>query len=70
MSEWDDNSRNRHLGRLGATPAACEIVRAFVPPALPPDSPIDILGLLPHLIAAEQAHGRLDNYRLKYADSF
>ena len=70
MSESGDNSRYRRLGRLGATRAAGEIVRAFVPPVLPPDSLIDILGLLPHLIASERAPDRLDNYRLKYADSF
>ncbi len=39
---------------------AGEIVRAFVPPALPPNPPIDILGLLPQLSAAERALGRLD----------
>ena len=70
MSESGDNSGYGRLGRHGATPIAGEMVRAFVRPALPPNSPIDILGLLPHLIAAERALGRLDNYRLKYADSF
>lgn len=60
MSELGDNSRYGRLGRLVETPVAGEIVRAFVPPALPPDPPIDILALLPHLIAAERALGRLD----------
>jgi Fic family protein len=45
---------------LVETRAAGEIVRAFVPPPLPPDPPIDILGLLAPLSAAERALGRLD----------
>jgi Fic family protein len=36
------------------------MVRAFVPPPLPPNPPIDILSLLPKLSAAERALGRLD----------
>lgn len=60
MSDFNDNDRQRRLGRLVETPVAGEIVRAFVPPALPPDPPIDILALLPQLSAAERALGRLD----------
>ena len=60
MSDSNDNDRQRRLGRLVETPVAGEIVRAFVPPALPPDPPIDILALLPQLSAAERALGRLD----------
>ena len=56
-SSGDLSSR---LGRLIDTPVAGEIVRAFVPPALPPDPPIDILGLLLQLSTAERALGRLD----------
>jgi Fic family protein len=41
-------------------PIGGEIVRAFVPPGLPPTPPIDILSLLPQLSAAERALGRLD----------
>lgn len=42
------------------TPVGGEIVRAFVPPPLPPDPPIDVLGLLERLSVAERAVGRLD----------
>ena len=48
------------LGRFVETPVGGEMVRAFVPPALPPQPPIDILALLPHLSLAERALGRLD----------
>ncbi|QEL22950.1 Fic family protein [Bosea sp. F3-2] len=48
------------LGRFVETPVGGEIVRAFMPPALPPQPPIDILSLLPHLSLAERALGRLD----------
>jgi Fic family protein len=52
--------RSGRLGQLVETLVAGEIVRAFVPPALPPNPPIDILSLLPQLSAAERALGRLD----------
>jgi Fic family protein len=42
------------------TAAGGEIVRAFVPPPLPPEPPIDILSLLDRLSLAERALGRLD----------
>ncbi|MFZ1427910.1 MAG: Fic family protein [Geminicoccaceae bacterium] len=48
------------LGRFLETPVAGEIVRAFVPPPLPPDPPIDVLSLLERLSVAERALGRLD----------
>jgi Fic family protein len=51
---------NMRLGRFVETVAAGEVVRAFVPPPLPPSPPIDILGLLNRLSAAERALGRLD----------
>lgn len=51
---------NSRLGRLIETPVAGEIVRAFVPPPLPPDPPIDLIGLLDRLSAADRALGRLD----------
>jgi len=35
-------------------------VRAFVPPTLPPDPPLDLSGLDQHLDRANQALGRLD----------
>lgn len=48
------------LGCFVETVAAGEGVRASVPPPLPPNPPIDILGLLNRLGAAERALGRLD----------
>jgi Fic family protein len=60
MSESSGDDRSGRLGRLVETSVAGETVRAFVPPALPPSPPIDILALLPQLSAAERALGRLD----------
>lgn len=57
MSESAPNPR---LGRLVETPVAGEIVRAFVPPSLPPEPAIDVLALLEKLGLAERALGRLD----------
>jgi Fic family protein len=54
-----DNSDSR-LGRLVETPVGGEIVRAFVPPPLPPRPPIDMLSLLERLSLADRALGRLD----------
>jgi Fic family protein len=48
------------FGRFVDTITAGETVKAFVPPALPPTPPVDVLDLLPKLIAAERALGRLD----------
>jgi Fic family protein len=48
------------FGRYVETTVAGEVVRAFVPPALPPTPPIDVLRLLPKLSLAERALGRLD----------
>jgi Fic family protein len=53
------NSDSR-LGRFVETSVGGEVVRAFVPPPLPPQPPIDILSLLPNLSLAERALGRLD----------
>ncbi|WP_342629537.1 Fic/DOC family N-terminal domain-containing protein [Nguyenibacter vanlangensis] len=52
--------RNPRLGCFVGTPVAGEIVRAFVPPPLPPEPSIDVLGLLERLSLAEHALGRLD----------
>lgn len=60
MTESSNDTRNGRVGRLVEALVAGELVRAFVPPVLPPDPPIDILGLLPQLSAAERALGRLD----------
>lgn len=51
---------NPRLGRYIETPVAGETVRAFVPPPLPPNPLIDVLGLLDRLSLAERALGRLD----------
>ena len=48
------------IGRFIDTPVGGEIVRAFVPPPLPPEPPIDVLSLLDRLSVAERALGRLD----------
>ena len=53
-------SQSTRLGRYVETPAGGEIVRAFVPPPLPPRPEIDLLPLLDRLSAAERALGRLD----------
>mgnify|MGYP001766127084 CR=1 FL=1 len=55
-----DSTPNLRLGRFVETPVAGEIVRAFVPPPLPPVPTIDVLGLLERLSLAERALGRLD----------
>jgi len=59
VTESDDRPSDR-LGRYVETTAGGELVRAFVPPALPPTPPIDVLSLLPKLSLAERALGRLD----------
>lgn len=48
------------LGTYVSTTTAGETVRAFVPPSLPPDPPLDLGGLYQHLDRANQALGRLD----------
>lgn len=55
-----DSNPNQRLGRYVETPVAGEIVRAFVPPPLPPKPQIDVLALLDRLSLAERALGRLD----------
>src|ERR1019366_3267062 len=59
VTESGDAPANR-LGRYVDTTAGGEFVRAFVPPALPPTPPIDVLGLLPKVSLADRALGRLD----------
>ncbi|MDO9488595.1 MAG: Fic/DOC family N-terminal domain-containing protein, partial [Sphingomonadaceae bacterium] len=51
---------SQRLGRFVETPVAGEIVRALVPPPLPPQPQIDVLSLLERLSLAERALGRLD----------
>lgn len=55
-----DPESNPRLGRFVETPVAGEMVRAFIPPPLPPMPPIDVLALLDRLSLAERALGRLD----------
>lgn len=55
-----DSELNQRLGRFVEMPIAGEMVRAFVPPPLPPAPPIDVLALLERLSLAERALGRLD----------
>lgn len=55
-----DLEHNPRLGRFVDTQVAGEIVRAFVPPPLPPEPSIDVLALLERLSLAERALGRLD----------
>jgi Fic family protein len=56
----DISPTNRRFGRFLDTSVAGEVVRAFVPPPLPPEPPIDVLSLLERLSVAERALGRLD----------
>lgn len=53
-------SANLRLGRYVETVAFDERVRAFVPPPLPPDPPIELSQLLSKLSEADRAIGRLD----------
>lgn len=56
------------LGRYIETRYREETVKAFVPPPLPPDPPIDVLPLLEKLSAADRALGRLDGVSLLLPD--
>ncbi len=56
------------LGRYVETAFADERVRAFVPPPLPPDPPIEITRLLTRLSAADRALGRLDGMTMLVPD--
>jgi Fic family protein len=51
---------SKRLGRYIETASGGERVRAFVPPPLPPEPPIQLEGLLGRLGAADRAIGRLD----------
>jgi Fic family protein len=48
------------LATYGTTTVTGESVRAFIPPKLPPDPPLELTGLYQHLDRANQALGRLD----------
>ncbi len=53
----EDKSR---LGTYVTTTVTGEPVRAFIPPELPPNPPVELAGLYQHLDRANQALGRLD----------
>src|SRR5215471_19117363 len=48
------------LGTYITTTVTGEPVRAFIPPGLPPNPPLELTGLYQHLDRANQALGRLD----------
>jgi cell filamentation protein, protein adenylyltransferase len=48
------------LGRFVVSTHGDETVRAYVPPPLPPEPPVDLTGLLPLIEQANRALGRLD----------
>lgn len=50
----------KRIGRTTVTSAGGENVRAYIPPPLPPDPPLDLARLLPAIEKANQALGRLD----------
>jgi len=52
--------KNSRLGTYVSATTAGEAVRAFVPPPLPPDPPVDLSVLYQQLDRANQALGRLD----------
>src|SRR6266478_2676792 len=54
------DEKSSRLGSYISTTIAGETVRAFVPPGLPPDPPVDLGGLYQQLDRANQALGRLD----------
>lgn len=54
------NTKDSRLGRYEKTAVGGEIVRAYVPPPLPPTPPIQIGGLLTLLENANRALGKLD----------
>ena len=52
------------LGEFYETATGGEAVRAYVPPPLPPDPPLELASLLERLSAADRALGRLDGISL------
>ena len=60
LLDMPDATDRGRMGRYVETSVAGEVVRAFVPPSLPPSPPIEVLGLLERLSVAERALGRLD----------
>lgn len=56
----EEDPRSRRMGRYVTKTYDKEVVRAFVPPPLPPDPPVRLEGLQQILEQANQAIGRLD----------
>lgn len=56
------------IGRYVETPSDGEVVRAYIPPPLPPVPPIRVHHLLSKLSAADQAIGRLDGISILLPD--
>ena len=64
----NSNTPPSRLGRFIQTSFGGENVRAFVPPALPPNPPIKIESLLNKLSRADRAVGRLDGITMLLPD--
>ena len=60
MKESGNFGRSGRMGRFVESRVAGEVVRAFVPPPLPPEPAVHILNLLPLVSSADRAVGRLD----------
>lgn len=60
VSEMTPTSPSSRIGRLVTTAHGEEQVRAFVPPPLPPTSPVELSGLMTLVEQANRALGRLD----------
>jgi len=56
------------VGRYIESPAGGEVVRAYIPPPLPPNPPVRVGDLLSRLSAADRAVGRLDGISVLLPD--
>src|SRR6476646_572289 len=62
------NASNTRIGQRVESVSGGEVVRAYVPPPLPPNPPIQVKQLLTKLSAADQAVGRLDGISVLLPD--